>query len=157
MNQFLQRSVQLCIAGGIRIALLSSANFLKEDLIMKYNRLFATAALLGAISFALPIYAHAQDSSGNSVEGGAKEMYHGAKTDVKDSAITTKIKTALDTDPITKSSTIHVDTNAGVVSLTGDVPSARVAAQAQSIAQNTKHVKTVTNNLKIAGNNAAGM
>ena len=56
---------------------------------MKSNRLFATAALLGAISFAMPIYAHAQD---NSMEGGAKEMYHGAKTDVKDTGITTKIK-----------------------------------------------------------------
>jgi len=121
---------------------------------MKYNRLFATAALLGAFSFALPIYAHAQD---NSVEGGAKEMYHGAKADVKDAAITTKIKGALDTDPITKSSTIHVDTNAGVVNLTGDVPSAQVAAQAHKIAQNTEHVKAVTNNLKIAGNTAAGM
>ena len=114
---------------------------------MKYNRLFATAALLGAFSFALPIYAHAQD---NSVEGGAK-------ADVKDAAITTKIKGALDTDPITKSSTIHVDTNAGVVNLTGDVPSAQVAAQAHKIAQNTEHVKAVTNNLKIAGNTAAGM
>ena len=45
---------------------------------MKSNRLFATAALLGAISFAMPIYAHAEDSlQGNSVESGAKEMYHG--------------------------------------------------------------------------------
>jgi len=124
---------------------------------MKYNRLFASAALLGAISFALPIYAHAQASSDNSMEGGAKEMYHGAKTDVKDSAITTKIKTALDTDPVTKSSTIHVDTNEGVVSLTGDVANPQVAAQAQNIAQNTKHVKAVTNNLKITGSTAAGM
>jgi len=122
---------------------------------MKANRLFATAALLGAISFAMPIYAHAQD---NSMEGGAKEMYHGAKTDVRDTAITTKIKGALDTDPITKSSTIHVDTNAGVVSLTGEVPNAKVMLQAQKIAQNTEHVKTVQNNLTVASpSNAAGM
>ena len=122
---------------------------------MKANRLFATAALLGAISFAMPIYAHAQD---NSMEGGAKEMYHGAKTDVRDTAITTKIKGALDTDPITKSSTIHVDTNAGVVSLTGEVPNAKVMLQAQKIAQNTEHVKTVQNNLTVAApSNAAGM
>ena len=121
---------------------------------MKYNRLFATAALLGAISFALPIYAHAQD---NSVEGGAKEMWHGAKRDVKDADITTKIKGALDTDPVTKSSTIHVDTNAGVVNLTGDVPNARVAARAQKIAQDTEHVKAVTNDLKVTGAAATGM
>jgi len=122
---------------------------------MKSNRLFATAALLGAISFAMPIYAHAQD---NSMEGGAKEMYHGAKTDVRDTAITTKIKGALDTDPITKSSTIHVDTNDGIVNLTGEVPNAKVMLQAQRIAQNTEHVKTVQNNLTVASpSNAAGM
>jgi hyperosmotically inducible protein len=122
---------------------------------MKSNRLFATAALLGAISFAMPIYAHAQD---NSMEGGAKEMYHGAKTDVRDTAITTKVKTALDTDPITKSATIHVDTNDGIVNLTGEVPNAKVMLQAQRIAQNTEHVKTVQNNLTVASpSNAAGM
>jgi hyperosmotically inducible protein len=122
---------------------------------MKSNRLFATAALLGAISFAMPIYAHAQD---NSMEGGAKEMYHGAKTDVRDTAITTKVKTALDTDPITKSATIHVDTNDGIVNLTGEVPNAKVMQQAQRIAQNTEQVKTVQNNLTVAApGNAAGM
>jgi hyperosmotically inducible protein len=122
---------------------------------MKSNRLFATAALLGAISFAMPIYAHAQD---NSIEGGAKEMYHGAKADVKDTAITTKIKAALDTDPITRSSTIHVDTDNGIVNLTGDVPNAKVMAQAQKIAQNTEHVKSVSNNLTVAApSNASGM
>ena len=123
---------------------------------MKSNRLFATAALIGAISFSMPLYAHAQD---NSIEGGAKEMYHGAKADVKDTGITTKIKTALDTDPITKSSTIHVDTDNGVVNLSGDVPSAKVMMQAQKIAQNTEHVKSVQNNLKVnsAANTSSGM
>jgi hyperosmotically inducible protein len=131
------------------------SNFDKETLIMKYNRLFATAALLGAISFAMPICVHAQD---NSVEGGAKEMWHGAKADVKDASITTKIKGALDTDPITKSSTIHVDTDNGIVNLTGDVPNARVMAEAQKVAQNTENVKAVRNNLTVAApSNASGM
>ena len=121
---------------------------------MKSNRLFATGALLGAISFAMPIYAHAQD---NSVEGGAKQMYHGAKADVKDAAITTKIKSALDPDPITKSSTIHVDTDHRVVTLSGDVGSMAVSNQARKIAQNTEHVESVNNNLRITGNSGAGM
>ena len=117
---------------------------------MKSNRLFATAALVGAISFAMPLYAHAQD---NSVEGGAKEMYHGAKADVKDTVITTKVKGALDTDPITRSSTIHVDTDGGIVNLTGQVPDAKVMVEAQKIAQNTEHVKSVRNNLKLDNSN----
>jgi hyperosmotically inducible protein len=131
------------------------SNFGKEILNMKSNRLFATAALIGAISFAMPLYAHAQD---NSIEGGAKEMYHGAKADVKDAAITTKIKGALDTNPITKSATIHVDTDNGIVNLTGDVPNAKVMAEAQKIAQNTENVKSVRNNLKLdSASNASGM
>jgi hypothetical protein len=49
----------------------------KETLIMmKSNRLFAAAALIGAISFSMPLVANAQD---NAVESGAKEMYHGTK------------------------------------------------------------------------------
>ena len=118
---------------------------------MKSKRIFATAALLGAISFALPMYAHAQDDS---MEGGAKEMYHGAKADVRDAGITTKIKGALDTNPITRSSTIHVDTNNGVVNLSGQVPSAKVMMEAQKIAQNTEHVRTVENNLTVANGSA---
>jgi len=121
---------------------------------MKSNRFFATAALLGAISFAMPIYAHAQD---NSMEGGAKEMYQGAKTDVKDTAITTKIKTALDTNPVTRSSTIHVDTDNGIVNLTGTVPNASVVLEAQKIAQNTEHVKSVRNNLTVDASRASAM
>ena len=114
---------------------------------MKSNKLFATAALLGAISFSLPIYAHTQDGS---IVGGAKEVYHGAKADVRDAGITTKIKGALDTNPITKSSTIHVDTNDGVVNLTGEVPDAKVMMEAEKIAQNTEHVKSVENKLTVA-------
>ena len=121
---------------------------------MKSNRLFATAALLGAISFAMPLYAHAQD---NSMEGGAKEMYHGAKTDVRDTGITTKVKGALDTDPITKSYTIHVDTNAGVVTLSGDVPNTSVVKEAEKIAMNTEHVKSVQNELKVDSSRASSM
>ena len=126
---------------------------------MKSNRLFATAALVGAISFAMPIYAHAQD---NSIEGGAKEMYHGAKADVKDAAITTKIKTALDTNPITKSYTIHVDTDNGVVTLSGDVPNSSVSSEAAKVARNTEHVKSVRNDLKVQNasnpsNSSSGM
>jgi hyperosmotically inducible protein len=121
---------------------------------MKSNRLFATAALLGALSFALPLTTRAQD---NSVESGAKEMYQGAKTDVRDTDITTKVKGALDTDPITKHSTVHVVTESGVVTLSGDVPNAKVLLQAQKIAQNTEHVKSVQNNLKVDAANASAM
>ena len=126
---------------------------------MKSNRLIAIAALIGAVSIAMPMQARAED---NSIEAGAKEMYHGAKADVKDTGITTKIKAALDTDPITKSSTIHVDTDHGVVTLTGEVPSMAVSNQAKRIAKGTEHVKSVNNELKLQNasnppNSSSGM
>lgn len=126
---------------------------------MKSNRLIAAAALLGAISFAMPLTSYAED---NSVEAGAKEMYHGVKADVKDTAITTKIKTALDTNPITKSYTIHVDTDNGIVTLTGDVPNSSVSSEAAKVARNTEHVKSVRNDLKVQNasnpsNSSSGM
>jgi hypothetical protein len=148
LNEILHSIVYSLITIGIALAVLECwPNFYKENLyLMKTNRLIATAALLGAISFALPMTSRAQD---NSVESGAKEMYHGAKTDVKDTGITTKIKTALDTDPITKHSTIHVDTESGVVTLSGDVPNGSISRQAATIAANTEHVKSVNNQLKV--------
>jgi hyperosmotically inducible periplasmic protein len=78
---------------------------------------------------------------------------------VTDTAITTKVKTALDTDPITKSSTIHVVTENGVVTLSGDVANASVSEQAERIAQSTASVKSVTNQLTVqsASNSAPGM
>jgi hyperosmotically inducible protein len=117
---------------------------------MKTYRLFAIAAVIGAMSFSMPLYAHAED---NSVESGVKTTYEGAKQDVKDTGITTKIKTALDTDPITKESTIHVDTDQGVVRLTGDVANESIAKQAAKIAKNTEHVKSVKNELKVQAAN----
>ncbi len=121
---------------------------------MKPNRLIAAAALLGAISFAMPLTSRAED---HSMEAGAKEMYHGAKTDVRDAGITTKVKTALATNPVTKSYTIHVDTDNGVVNLTGNVPSPTVMKEAEQIAQSTEHVKSVQNNLKVDASSASGM
>ncbi|HXN85257.1 MAG TPA: BON domain-containing protein [Candidatus Binataceae bacterium] len=101
-------------------------------------------------------------NAANSVESGTKEAYHGTKTEIKDTAITTKIKTALDTDPITKSTTIHVDTEHGIVTLSGNVSSMEISNQAQKIATATKHVKSVNNELKLQNasnppNSSSGM
>jgi osmotically-inducible protein OsmY len=115
-------------------------------MIMKSSKLFAAAALFGVMSFALPICTRAQD---NSISKGASEMYHGAKQDVKDTAITTKVKAALDTDKTTAHQVIHVDTVNGVVTLTGEVPSMTISQRAQEVAQNTSGVKAVRNELQV--------
>jgi osmotically-inducible protein OsmY len=72
-----------------------------------------------------------------------------AEADVKDVDLTSKIKTALAIDPITKGAKIHVDTESSIVTLSGDVPSTMVIEEAKQVAQSVENVKLVLNNLKI--------
>ena len=72
------------------------------------------------------------------------------KAFVKDSAITTKIKTKLAAEHITSLARIHVDTDAnGVVLLHGTVHSQEAADKAVSIARETEGVKDVHSKLKV--------
>jgi hyperosmotically inducible periplasmic protein len=72
------------------------------------------------------------------------------KTFVKDSAITTKIKSKLAADHITSLGKIHVDTDAdGVVWLSGTANSKDAAERAVQIARDTDGVRGVHNSLKI--------
>ncbi len=69
---------------------------------------------------------------------------------VKDSAITTKIKTKLAADHLTSLGRIHVDTDEnGRVWLTGTARSQAAIEQAGSLARDTEHVKSVHNDLTI--------
>jgi hyperosmotically inducible protein len=69
---------------------------------------------------------------------------------VKDSAITTKIKTKLAADHLTSLGRIHVDTDEnGIVWLTGTARSQKAITRAVSIARNTEHVKSVHNELTV--------
>ena len=72
------------------------------------------------------------------------------KAFVKDSAITTKIKTQLAAEHITSLGRIHVDTDKnGVVWLSGHARSQEAIDKAVSIARDTDGVKSVHNNIKI--------
>lgn len=69
---------------------------------------------------------------------------------VKDSAITTKIKTKLAAEHITSLGRIHVDTDKnGVVWLTGSARTQEAVDKAESIARETEGVKAVHSNVKI--------
>jgi hyperosmotically inducible protein len=72
------------------------------------------------------------------------------KAFVKDSAITTKIKTKLAAEHLTSLGRIHVDTDRdGVVWLTGSAHSQEAADKAVSIARETEGVKDVHSKIKI--------
>uniref|UniRef100_A0A832LXQ2 Osmotically-inducible protein Y n=1 Tax=Caldimicrobium thiodismutans TaxID=1653476 RepID=A0A832LXQ2_9BACT len=89
------------------------------------------------------------------VGGGAYEGYKVATdprsvgTQVDDAIITTKVKTKLIEDPITKARKIDVDTVNGVVTLNGLVDSEEEIQRAVAIAQSVPGVKRVVNNLRV--------
>jgi len=71
-------------------------------------------------------------------------------TFVKDSAITTKIKSKLAAENVASMATIHVDTDKdGVVWMSGTAKTQKDIDQAVSIARNTEGVKSVKNDLKV--------
>jgi hyperosmotically inducible protein len=73
-----------------------------------------------------------------------------AKAFVKDSAITTEIKTKLAAEHVTSLGRIHVDTDKdGVVWLSGSTRTQEAIDKAVSIARETKGVKDVHNHIKI--------
>jgi len=73
-----------------------------------------------------------------------------AKAYVKDSAITTMIKTKLAAEHITSLGRIHVDTDAnGVVWLSGTARTWEAADKAVSIARETEGVKDVHSHIKV--------
>jgi len=99
-----------------------------------------TCALLGAL-VGPPVVAIAQDSD--------TDRSHLAAF-VKDSAITTSIKTQLAAQHLTSMGRIHVDTDKdGVVWLTGSARSQEAADKAVSIARETEHVRTVHSDIKV--------
>jgi len=67
----------------------------------------------------------------------------------KDEAITERVKKQIARDSHLKKANIDVQTNAGVVSLTGEVPNIKASAQASWIAWKVAGVKSVKNDLTV--------
>ena len=102
---------------------------------------FATTCVLFGTLLGPPVVVVAQDSDA--------DRSHPAAF-VKDSAITTKIKTKLAAEHITSLGRIHVDTDQnGVVWLTGTARTREAADKAESIARETEGVKAVHSKIKI--------
>ena len=73
-----------------------------------------------------------------------------AKEAVSDAVITTKVKAELAKEKDVSATRIHVDTDNGVVKLSGTARSRQEADRAASIAQGTKGVVSVDNNIQVA-------
>jgi hyperosmotically inducible protein len=104
---------------------------------MKY-KLATTCFVIGSVLAPVAVYAADSDKS------------RSAATVVKESVITTKIKTKLAAEHPGSLKHIKVDTDKnGVVSLTGTANNQEEINQAVQIARNTEGVKSVKSNLKV--------
>ena len=120
------------------LAWVPTTNHARTEIGMKY-KLATTCFVLSAML--APLAANAEDAD--------KDRPNPA-TFVKDSAITTKIKTQLAAEHLGSLGHISVDTdNNGVVWMTGTVGSQAEADKAISIARNTEGVKSVKSKLQV--------
>jgi BON domain len=85
----------------------------------------------------------------------AVEVYNGTATTLRDTKITAHVKIALDEDSATEHSEIHVRTSAGVVTLTGGVPSRAAAMRVEQLTQSTTGVREVVNRLTVSDNSGS--
>ena len=106
---------------------------------MNKSNLAVTCAIVGALL--APVFSYAQDAD--------VDRSH-PKAFVKDSAITTKVKSKLAAQHLTSVARIHVDTDAdGVVWLSGTAKSQEEIDRAVSIARGTERVVAVKNELTV--------
>ncbi len=68
---------------------------------------------------------------------------------IDDSVITTKVKTALVNDPVTKATEINVETFKGVVQLSGFVSTQAAINRAVELARGVSGVKSVRNDMRL--------
>ena len=101
----------------------------------------------GALLMPMASYADQPDASGK------KETM---KEQVGDAWITTKIKAEFAKDKLVSATKIHVDTDNGVVKLTGHAKNKAEADRAVSLAKNIKGVADVRNDVQIGATGATG-
>lgn len=123
---------------------------MKQKLMIAMLAAFAAAP---AIQAADPNSPDTTTYSAKQTARDAKSTAKGAANDtgefLSDSAITTKVKANLLTEKNLKSLGIDVDTNNGVVTLTGTVPSTAEKKQAEDVTRHVKGVKDVKNDLTL--------
>ncbi|MFT4173319.1 MAG: BON domain-containing protein [Rhodocyclaceae bacterium] len=71
---------------------------------------------------------------------------------VDDATVTTKVKAALAKDKTTKAHEIKVETNGGIVNLSGEVTSQAEISRASEVARNISGVQSVQNDLRLKTN-----
>jgi hyperosmotically inducible periplasmic protein len=102
-----------------------------------------------------PSASESMHHAGESAENAMEHAYNGTRTAVKDTTITARVKSAIHHDKDIRGSEIHVDTVAGVVTLSGSAPTTDDATRATEVAQRTKGVRSVKDAISIAASNSS--
>lgn len=109
---------------------------------------WATCLILGSLC-AMPIASYAADD-----DAGTMNKHETAKEHVEDGWITTKIKAEYAKDKLVSATRIHVNTDKGVVMLSGHAKSKAEMDRAVTLAKNTKGVTDVKNDIQVGGTGA---
>lgn len=124
----------------------------------KYMIILAVALAAGSLGLA-GCHKNNSQSPADQIQQGANQMGQGVKNAatqtgayMSDAAITSKVKARLAGKQGLSSFDIHVETNNGVVTLTGTVDSQAQRKRAGEVASNTGGVKGVNNELAVNGN-----
>jgi hyperosmotically inducible periplasmic protein len=110
------------------------------------KQLAASLVVLGALAVA-PMSVYADKHGATSTKESAKEH-------VSDAWITSKIKGEFAKDKAVSAMKIHVDTDKGVVKLTGRAKSQDESDRAAALAKNTKGVTSVVNDIQVGATTA---
>jgi osmotically-inducible protein OsmY len=129
-----------------------------------HNRWTFAASGIFALGIAVPALAQSDSSpasasmrsagqsmkqAGSDTWAATKDTYHAAKTALRDTEITAKVKAAFRRDSITHPYDIDVTTTAGVVTLEGEIPSHDVAVRATQLAMTTEGVRSLRDRMVI--------
>lgn len=87
--------------------------------------------------------------AGSDIRVATKDTYYAAKTALRDTETTAKVKAAFHRDSTTHPYDIDVTTTAGVVTLEGKIPSHDVAMRAKQLAMETEGVRRVRDRMVI--------
>jgi len=87
--------------------------------------------------------------AGATMAAATREKSADASVAMNDTMITTKVKAEMAADPVVKAMDVHVETQNGIVMLSGFVPTKAEADKAVQIARNVKDVKDVKSSLQI--------
>jgi hyperosmotically inducible protein len=130
------------MSGSQKSACKADAKAAKKDAIAAAENPNATATTTGAI-------AQNTREAGTNLSNTAREKTADTRTAMSDTMITTKVKAEMAADPVVKVMDVHVETQKGIVMLSGFVPTKAEADKAVEVARKVEGVQEVKSSIQI--------